>query len=98
MQDKRNIENVVQEIMGLVSHAMDSAMWAGELILDEDRTHFDSRFEEANDARSLIESKLRELVREQEEEIRVAVARYNLASEIIEARSKERAHNITKDS
>lgn len=61
MQDK------IQEIMGLVSHAMDRAMWAGELILDEDRVHFERRFEEANAARALIESKIRELVREQEE-------------------------------
>ena len=93
MQDKRNIENVVQEIMGLVD--------AYGTAVHDNSTGNPSNYTLAHAesaAYQAIESKLRELVREQEEKIRVAVARYNLASEIIESHSKERANNITKDS
>lgn len=51
----------VQEIMALVTRAMDRAMWAGELILD-DSGEFNDRFNEAAKLRSNVESKLRELL------------------------------------
>lgn len=83
MQDKRNIENVVQEIMGLVIEH-------GELCCENNELGHNYRERK-------IESKLRELVREpltQEQ-----IERESLHEQFCDGvRFAERAHNITKDS
>lgn len=55
------MDDKIKEVMGLVSQAMDRAMRAGELVLDESGK-FDIAFKEGQLKRAAIESKLLELV------------------------------------
>lgn len=118
MQDKKNIENVVQEIMGLIDDWSEKDFRAAEARLDPWSEHdpaapmqmLEKLDKEVNDARALIESKLRELVEDSfsvreplsDAEIKeyIGVERGNSNFVVLEAvvRATERAHNITKDS
>ena len=62
-EENSNIEDLISEVMELVRKAMDSAMWAGECVMETDGS-FEDKFNESKNIKLDVESKLREVLKE----------------------------------